>query len=136
MTPDEMKAIVIAFPLSEESTSYGQPSFKVNGKFFTRLREEDASLVLTGVSFNEREMLMEADPATFHTNPALQGLSQRARPDRDPRPGRAEELPRPSLAQDCAEEAGQGARCCEERLPQLQRPGRVAAHPLGAHAVL
>lgn len=69
MTPDEMKAVVLSFPLAEESTSYGQPSFKVNGKFFTRLRAEDASLVLTEVSFDERDMLMEADPATFHTTP-------------------------------------------------------------------
>ena len=69
MTPDEMKAIVLSFPLAEEGTSYGQPSFKVNGKFFTRLRAEDQSLVLTEVGFDEREMLMDADPATFHTTP-------------------------------------------------------------------
>ena len=35
MTADEMKAIVLAFPGAEEGTSYGSPSFKVNGKFFT-----------------------------------------------------------------------------------------------------
>jgi hypothetical protein len=50
----------------EEGVSYGSPAFKVNGKFFTRLRREDQSLVLVGVSFDEREMLMEAEPATFH----------------------------------------------------------------------
>jgi len=38
----------------------------VKGKFFTRLRAEDASLVLQEVGFDEREMLIEADPATFH----------------------------------------------------------------------
>jgi hypothetical protein len=38
----------------------------VNGKFFTRLRREDQSVVLTGISMDEREMLMEAEPATFH----------------------------------------------------------------------
>jgi hypothetical protein len=38
----------------------------VNGKFLTRLRPEDDSLVLVDVPFDEREMLIEAEPATFH----------------------------------------------------------------------
>ena len=66
MTPDEMRKIVLAFPGAEEGVSYGQPSFKVNGKFFTRLRAEDQSLVLLEVGFDEREMLIEAEPETFH----------------------------------------------------------------------
>jgi hypothetical protein len=66
MTEDEMRAIVLSFPGVEEGSSYGRPSFKVKGKFLTRLRKEDASLVIVGVSFDEREMLMEAEPATFH----------------------------------------------------------------------
>ncbi len=66
MTPDEMEAIVLAFPMAEKGMSYGQPSFKVNGKFFTRLRGEDASMVLVDVQFDEREMLIEAEPQTFH----------------------------------------------------------------------
>lgn len=66
MTYDEMAAIVMAFPDVEEGVSYGRPSFKVNGKFFTRLRAEDESLVLMDVGFDEREMLMQAEPATFH----------------------------------------------------------------------
>lgn len=69
MTPDEMKAIVMSFPGAEEGVSYGRPSFKVNGKFFTRLRGEDDSLVLMDVGFDEREMLMEAEPDTFHLTP-------------------------------------------------------------------
>ncbi len=69
MTPEEMREIVMSFPGAEEAVSYGQPSFKVNGKFFTRLRREDASLVLVGISMDEREMLMEAEPATFHITP-------------------------------------------------------------------
>ena len=69
MTPDEVRDLVLAFPGAEEGTSYGQPSFKVNGKFFTRLRGEDQSLVLLDVGDDEREMLMEAAPATFHITP-------------------------------------------------------------------
>lgn len=69
MTPDEMREIVLAFPGAEEGASYGQPSFKVNGKFFTRLRREDQSVVLLEISHDEREMLIEAEPATFHFTP-------------------------------------------------------------------
>ena len=66
MTPDEMREIVMSFPGAEEGMSYGSPAFKVNGKFFTRLRREDQSVVLVGIGPDEREMLMEAEPATFH----------------------------------------------------------------------
>ncbi|WP_041373054.1 MmcQ/YjbR family DNA-binding protein [Phenylobacterium zucineum] len=69
MTYEEMRAIVLAFPGAEEGKSYGKPAFLVNGKFFTRLRREDQSLVLMDVSFDEREMLMEAEPGTFHITP-------------------------------------------------------------------
>ena len=66
MTQDEMDAIVMAFPGAEKGMSYGRPSYKVNGKFFTRLRREDDSMVIMEVSLDEREMLMEAEPGTFH----------------------------------------------------------------------
>jgi hypothetical protein len=66
VTVDEMREIVLSFPGAVEGTSYGQPAFIVNKKFFTRLRREDASLVLTDVPIDEREMLIEAEPDTFH----------------------------------------------------------------------
>lgn len=66
MTAEELHAVVMAFSGVEEGTSYGHPSYKVTGKFFTRLRAEDASLVLQEVGFDEREMLIEAAPETFH----------------------------------------------------------------------
>jgi hypothetical protein len=66
MTAAEMEAIILAFPGVEKGMSYGSPAYKVNGKFFTRLRRDDASMVLMDVGFDEREMLMEAEPATFH----------------------------------------------------------------------
>ena len=66
MTLDEMREIALGFPGVVEGTSYGQPAFLVNKKFFTRLRREDQSLVLLEISFDEREMLIEAEPETFH----------------------------------------------------------------------
>jgi hypothetical protein len=66
MTVDEMREIALGFPGAVEGSSYGRPSFLVNKKFFTRLRREDDSVVLLEVSFDEREMLIEAEPQTFH----------------------------------------------------------------------
>lgn len=66
MTEAEAEAVILAFPGAERGTSYGHPSFKINGKFFTRIRAEDASLVISDVAIDEREMLMEAEPETFH----------------------------------------------------------------------
>lgn len=66
MTEDEVAVIALSFPGAETGTSYGRPSFKVNGKFLTRIRVEDASVVLMEVPFDEREMLIEAEPETFH----------------------------------------------------------------------
>ena len=69
MTWDEVRAIALSLPGVEEGTSYGTPGFKVKGKFLTRLRPEDDSLVLVDVGFDEREMLIEAEPAVFHITP-------------------------------------------------------------------
>jgi hypothetical protein len=69
MTWDEVIALGLSFPGVEVATSYGTPSLKASGKFLTRLRSEDDSLVLVGVGFDEREMLMAAEPETFHITP-------------------------------------------------------------------
>jgi hypothetical protein len=66
MTEDEFRAVCLSFPGATEGTSYGKPSFLVNKKFFTRLRAQDASAVIMDVHIDEREMLMEAEPGTFH----------------------------------------------------------------------
>ena len=69
MSYDDVRAMALALPQVEEAMSYGKPSFKAFGKFLTRVRREDQSIVLTGVTFDEREMLMEAEPETFHLTP-------------------------------------------------------------------
>jgi hypothetical protein len=66
MTAEEFHALVMAFPGVQEGASYGRPAYKAGGKFLTRLRDEDASAVLQEVGFDEREMLIEAAPQTFH----------------------------------------------------------------------
>lgn len=66
MGPKQFHDVVMGFPHTELSTSYGEPAYKAFGKFLTRLRSEDDSVVLGQVSLDEREMLCEADPETFH----------------------------------------------------------------------
>jgi len=56
----------MAFPEVVEGTSYGKPSYMAFGKFFTRVRAIDQSLVIGQVGFDEREMLVEVEPETFH----------------------------------------------------------------------
>jgi len=53
MTPDEMRAIALSLPRSEESFSMGSVAFKVNGKILVRLLEADA--MITGIGYAERE---------------------------------------------------------------------------------
>ena len=72
---DEVVAIGLALPEVEVSTSYGTPALKIRGKFLTRLRTEDDSLVLLEVGFDEREVLMEAEPQTFHITPHYKDYS-------------------------------------------------------------
>lgn len=73
MTPAELDALVLAFPATETGTTHGWPSFKAAGKFFTRLRPEDDSVVVYVDSLDHRDMLMEAEPETFHITDHYRG---------------------------------------------------------------
>lgn len=66
LTKAQIQKIVLSFPGAVEKPSYGKPAFLIEKKFFTRLRADDASLVLFVGSIDERDMLIEADPALFH----------------------------------------------------------------------
>ena len=67
MTVDEVRALILSFPGVEDAVSYGEPSFKVGGKFFTWLRPRlDDSIVVHLDNLDERELRIEMDPETFH----------------------------------------------------------------------
>ena len=66
VTKAQLREIALSFPATSEGTSYGKPSFLISGKFFTRLRAEDDSVVLIVGSIDERDMLLENDPKLFH----------------------------------------------------------------------
>lgn len=73
MTADELSAIALSFPGAETGTTHGWPSFKAAGKFFTRIRAEDDSVVVYIDSEDQRDMLMEAEPETFHITDHYRG---------------------------------------------------------------
>jgi hypothetical protein len=66
MTFDDVKALTLAWPCVEVSSSYGTPALKVKGKLLARLREDGDSLVVLGIGFEEREMLMKFKPNVFY----------------------------------------------------------------------
>lgn len=66
MTYDEVRAFAFRLPGVADGTAYGRPCLKAHGKFLTRLFEDGESLVCPAVPFDERDMLVEAEPDTFH----------------------------------------------------------------------
>ena len=62
----QAKKVILSFPDCAEGTAWGHPAFKIGEKFFTRLRQQDDSLVMIVPSMDERDMLLELDPATYH----------------------------------------------------------------------
>ena len=62
------RRLALALPGVTEGTSYGTPSFKVQGKFLFRLREDGGSLAVK-IDFDTREALLQADSrASFITD--------------------------------------------------------------------
>ena len=59
-----LRALALALPGVEASLSYGTPAFKVKGKLIARLHQDGESLVVKA-GFDERELWMRKDPATF-----------------------------------------------------------------------
>jgi hypothetical protein len=64
LTYETVRRLALLLPGVEEGTSYGTPALKVRGKFMARLREDGETLALR-LDFDEREMLMQADPEAF-----------------------------------------------------------------------
>lgn len=68
MTADDLRALALAFPGAEEGFNMGSVFFKVNGKILARLLGDETAMIV-GVGFDEREMLLAAEPETFHITP-------------------------------------------------------------------
>lgn len=67
MTQDEVRQILFSLPGVEDGLTYGEPSFKVQGRFLTWFRPQlDDSVVVHLETFDERDLLIEQDSRTFH----------------------------------------------------------------------
>ena len=66
MTFDDVRTFALLWDEVEDGTSYGTPALKVRKKLLARLREDNDSLVMFGVPFDEREMLIESQPKIFY----------------------------------------------------------------------
>jgi hypothetical protein len=65
ITEAVLRKVALSFPGAREEAHYGQPSYKIEKKFFIRLRSEDASIVWIVSSIDERDTLIEMDPKTY-----------------------------------------------------------------------
>jgi len=66
MTFDDVRAFALTWPDVADGTSYGTAALKVRNKLLARLKEDNDSLVLTGIEPDERAMMMEARPRVFY----------------------------------------------------------------------
>jgi hypothetical protein len=66
LTYAAFERMLLTWPGVELSTSYGRPSLKVKGKFFTWVKEDGDSIALGGIDFDERDMLLETQGDVFY----------------------------------------------------------------------
>jgi hypothetical protein len=68
---EAVRAIALALPEVEESTSYGTPAFKVKRKLLARLREDDVLVVM--IDLADKEFLMQSQPKVYFSMPHYDG---------------------------------------------------------------
>jgi hypothetical protein len=64
VTFDDVREIALRWPEVVDGTSYGTPALKVRKKLLVRLKDGE-TLVMLGVSQDERDMLVESRPSVF-----------------------------------------------------------------------
>lgn len=69
VTFDELRATALSLPEVEESTTYDAPAFRVRGKLFLHLGDDNDALLIR-VGRHEKHAIALAEPARFFVNPA------------------------------------------------------------------
>lgn len=71
---NRLKKMALSLSLAgvEETTSYGQPTLKAHGKLWVWWSPHEDAVVFK-VPFEERDVLIEAEPATYFVTPHYQG---------------------------------------------------------------
>ena len=62
---DTMCELAGSLPEVDEGTWYGAPAFRIRGKVFARVHENDPDLFLIKVGPGERDALISAEPGRF-----------------------------------------------------------------------
>jgi hypothetical protein len=70
---DEVRALALALPEVEESTSYGRPAFKIRGKLVACRRHDDHRVLVLRVDPAELELMLRARPEAFFITPHYAG---------------------------------------------------------------
>jgi hypothetical protein len=69
---EDVRRIALALPAAEETTSYGQPCFKVNGRPFVSTGRVHGAIV-TRAPDEERDILISANPDAYFVTPHYDG---------------------------------------------------------------
>lgn len=69
---ERVRAIALKLPEVEEGLTYGTASFRVKGKFFSRIREDGETLVLK-TDFETQDFLLRAYPDTYYITDHYKG---------------------------------------------------------------
>jgi hypothetical protein len=69
MTLEEARALILSFPEAHQEDRPDGVIFRVRRAFFTRPVQNDESLLVTHVPYDERDLLVELDPDTYHFDP-------------------------------------------------------------------
>ena len=69
---DDVRAIALSLPETEERPSYGTPGFRVKDRLFARIREPGV-LVVWCADEAEKDFLIRAEPEKFFTIPHYDG---------------------------------------------------------------
>ena len=72
VTLAQLRSIALTLPAVEQGTSYGTTAFRVRGKLFARLRDDDSVLALR-VEEGTKEALVQDPDETFFTTPRYDG---------------------------------------------------------------
>jgi len=73
---DDVRRIALALPEVTEQPWHGTPGFRVKGTSFLRLRTEaEGALVAFVPDLEDKDALLESDPAVFFTTPHYDGYA-------------------------------------------------------------
>jgi hypothetical protein len=72
LTWNDVRRIALALPNAEETTSYRQPCFKVNGRPFVNTGRIEGAIV-TRAPAEERDLLIAARPDVYFVTPHYEG---------------------------------------------------------------